>query len=98
MSSDSILEEWVYLHMTYVNLALMIINFFDLILVVNNSTSVDLNIVFWHTLLLKSSLLLTNALWTQLNLNVFLLLFTELVDVLSVAHSQLLIEPHFFFL
>ena len=47
MSSNSIFEVWVHLNMTYVDFALMIVYFFDLIFVIDDSASVDADVIFW---------------------------------------------------
>ena len=61
MCSDSKLEKWINLNMTNVYFTLMIIDFFYLFLVIHNSTSVYLDIVFRHILLLEPLLLLSYA-------------------------------------
>ena len=47
MSSNSIFEVWIHLNMTYVDFALMIVYFFDLIFVIDDSASVDADVILW---------------------------------------------------
>ena len=47
MSSNSIFEVWVHLNMTNVDFALMIVYFFDLIFVIDDSASVDADVILW---------------------------------------------------